>query len=583
VKTPKSSSNAAKFLSCLIRTAYLPDEVPPAVTTRHFARYCETQFGSLKAQQGDLLKRTTNYDTFTAPRTNSGRRNLAIVHPISQLAISLLITQHQREIRKAITKNGVSLYRTQSDLTNERAFLGLDFEKRRVPVSEAFSKSQYVLQADISRFFYTAYTHSIPWAIIGKEKVKDWLVNHKKKLSSHWSNDFDRALQGCQSRETFGIPVGPDTSRIIAEMILSGVETDKELSHWLKDRPAFRLMDDYTIGFDDETSARKALAALRSALWKFNLQLNEEKTTVVHSRTPTRERWKLDFEAISTSAKKKETQEQQIYRLVELSLHFCQDAKSDTPAMWACRRLSNLKKVDDNLPVILDALFRLSREFPRCTSYVAGFLINHQDKCKAGAVRSRIVKWIRATLKANQVHSNDFEISWCLVICGVLEIKITKDDLHVGEGMPSAIVFAILGLLHGRGLLEQPLSTWPWRKELKKSGLCGQYWLPFYEAILRGWTKDKTMVAAVNSDPVLSKMLTAKITFLEDRLLEAAKISISRRVFSPNKPLEPKQQPHTGPFEIAQKLLELSQEEGIDDDEVSWGFGSIPSQDIEYD
>jgi hypothetical protein len=91
------------------------------------------------------------------------------------------------------------------------------------------------------------------------------------------------------------------------------------------------------------------------------------------------------------------------------------------------------------------------------------------------------------------------------------------------------------------------------------------------------------MVAAVNNDPVLSKRLVAKITFLEDRILGAAKIGISRRVFSPIKSLQPKPQAGTAPFEIAQKLLELSQEEGIHDDEVSWGFGSVGSQEFEYD
>src|SRR5262249_33727965 len=132
-------------------------------------------------------------------------------------------------------------------------------------------------------------------------KAKDWLLNNRKKLNAHWSNDFDTALQSCQSRETFGIPVGPDTSRIIAEILLAGVESNDRFFDSVKDRPGFRLLDDFFIGFDDEASARKALVALRSALWTYNLQLNDEKTTVGPTRENFREKWKLEFDAIAVA------------------------------------------------------------------------------------------------------------------------------------------------------------------------------------------------------------------------------------------------------------------------------------------
>jgi len=95
--------------------------------------------------------------------------------------------------------------------------------------------------------------------------VKDWLQHDRKRLNDHWSNKFDAALQSCQSRETFGIPVGPDTSRVIAEVLLSGIEADSTLAPFLKKGRAFRLLDDFTMGFMTELEARQALAALRKA------------------------------------------------------------------------------------------------------------------------------------------------------------------------------------------------------------------------------------------------------------------------------------------------------------------------------
>jgi hypothetical protein len=242
----------AEFLGALIRTAYFPQELPPAITAKHYARFCETNYQVLKSQQPLLSKKSTSFATFTCPRPNTGRRNFAVVHPLGQLGISLLITEHRAVIKKIISSSPTSLYRTGEHRESSRAFLGLDFNRQKVMTAKACSEYPFILKADISRFFYTIYTHSVPWAVIGKEKAKEWLDNDKAKLNAHWAHHVDRALQLCHSRETFGIPVGPDTSRLIAEILLAGIETDQNLSPWLKDRIAVRLVDDFVIGFESE-------------------------------------------------------------------------------------------------------------------------------------------------------------------------------------------------------------------------------------------------------------------------------------------------------------------------------------------
>jgi hypothetical protein len=194
-------SNRSTFLASLIRTAYLPQEVPPAVTTKYFSDFCKTEFTFLKGEQDKLIKQTTKFDTFTAPRATPGRRNLAIVHPLAQLGLSLLLTQHRSKIRRIINKSPTSLYSAVEDPDKWRAFSGLDFPRWERETARLCSEFPILLRADISRFFYTAYTHSIPWAIVGKERVKEWLVSNYAKLKAHWANQLDTALQSCNSRE----------------------------------------------------------------------------------------------------------------------------------------------------------------------------------------------------------------------------------------------------------------------------------------------------------------------------------------------------------------------------------------------
>lgn len=70
-----------------------------------------------------------------------------------------------------------------------------------------------------------------------------------------------------------GLPIGPDTSHIIAEAIATSV--DLELKKRLKSWPAgFRYVDDYFLFFGSSVEADAALAALSRALEDFELQIN---------------------------------------------------------------------------------------------------------------------------------------------------------------------------------------------------------------------------------------------------------------------------------------------------------------------
>src|SRR5258708_4620773 len=213
------------FLACLLSTAYLPEELPPAITSREYSEFCRRNYITVRAQKDQLIllsqsnatirsssKRSgldtmkgavpdagptrrhsqrrhadvpvaaaklirlaTNYDTYSAPRNVSGRRALAVVHPLAQLGMSLLITERRKEIKAILQKSGTSLYNVSEAASEGRAFAGLDFHRRRRFAAKLHSEKAVILQADISRFFYTAYTHSIPWAVLGKEKAKELL------------------------------------------------------------------------------------------------------------------------------------------------------------------------------------------------------------------------------------------------------------------------------------------------------------------------------------------------------------------------------------------------------------------------
>ena len=100
-------------------------------------------------------------------------------------------------------------------------------------------KYAHMMVMDISGCFYHIYTHSVAWAVKGKEVAK----NSTNKDT--FENDFDHLMQHSNYNETNGIIVGPEVSRIFAEIILQAV--DLAIMRQLKEKFNYSLGRDYEI------------------------------------------------------------------------------------------------------------------------------------------------------------------------------------------------------------------------------------------------------------------------------------------------------------------------------------------------
>ena len=139
---------------------------------------------------------------------------------------------------------------------------------------------------DISKCFDSIYTHSLGWALLGKDGVKEKLANKggRNAIDETFAGRFDKLMQRINYNETNGIIIGPEFSRIFAELILQSIDKavldDLHLKHNLlhkKDYEIFRYVDDYFIFFDDISTEERILEALQTALKEYKLYLNFSK------------------------------------------------------------------------------------------------------------------------------------------------------------------------------------------------------------------------------------------------------------------------------------------------------------------
>lgn len=141
-------------------------------------------------------------------------------------------------------------------------------------VAEAH-KFKLIIRADITNFYNSVYTHSIGWALYGRDKS---FADKSFKLSG---NKIDRLVQYANDARTNGIPVGSALSDLIAEIILASI--DLKVSKKLKgiEFLGSRFKDDYRILCNNEDDAKTILKELSDELVNFNLLINEHKTKIL--------------------------------------------------------------------------------------------------------------------------------------------------------------------------------------------------------------------------------------------------------------------------------------------------------------
>lgn len=145
----------------------------------------------------------------------------------------------------------------------------------------AEKKFAHLLKFDIQGCFDSIYTHSIAWATGGgKDIYKESFRSEDNTFGSKW----DRQMQLMNYNETNGIVIGPEFSRIFAEVIFQHV--DSSVAHSLKkekygferDYVCYRYVDDYFFFYNDEACRKKAIELFDEKLKEFKLAISAEKT-----------------------------------------------------------------------------------------------------------------------------------------------------------------------------------------------------------------------------------------------------------------------------------------------------------------
>ena len=478
------------ILKSLLRKGYFPKELPPCFTTQSLAEVMsKSSFNSediLKAPEPKSQKRLVKPEkgiSFCIEHflLNAGgdRRRLRTPHPVHYYSICNAIQNNWSDIDEHLGKSRISISKPALDKTEIRAF-GPSSTGDARPEKRLHDRANgdTLLICDVSNFYESIYTHAIPWVFHTKEFAK------KHRSNSYFGNLLDALVRNGQDQQTRGIPIGTDSSFVIAEAILTAVDIEVQEEH--PNVIGFRFYDDFEFVCANRSEAENLLVTLENALRTYELQLNNRKTKIVSLPDEIDHHWIWGLRKCSFG---KSMTKDSLIDFANISFRLSKQYPHDPVLRYALANIlfrSKVEKTSNIWKLYQNVLCQFLRVEPQIVHLIAYELVRYSvqeyvidENLLSQTIFDRIKKY-------SQMNATN-ELVWLLWIMIIFEIRCDTDIAKILTNVDDCLVALLTLDGIARGLIDQDVSVENWKQYMREDKIYSDKWLLVYEAALKEW------------------------------------------------------------------------------------------------
>lgn len=388
-----------KSFKLLLSLGYFPKELPQTFTTRDFGNKADTiideweksglfkmQYKTIQsANNNSKIKHKNSYnynlmptdpEIISKPKRGYERRYIHVTHPIPQSLLCREISNNINTIYKWLSKNIYCIDRISISDKNERSINNINFIAHNIKKNFIKSTSDWILTTDITRFYPSIYTHSIAWAAYGKEKVKKNIKLYDGSLAGR----LDTLVRHCNRNQTVGIPIGPETSRIISEIISCDIDTKFQSKFKkLDQKKVDRLQDDWMIGINTLEEAEAVLSNISQIYKYYGLDINGSKTSISHILEENHYSWILE---ISSMVSHNKLYGSRLKSLLSATLKFQVENPNQRVVNYTLSIIEKLNFSDDDIDNVESFLLTSAAISPISIDRICQIIINLDFKRK---------------------------------------------------------------------------------------------------------------------------------------------------------------------------------------------------------
>ena len=520
-----------KIYHALLTKGYFPKELPPVFTTQDFGEHVDDilqdwenagvfQKSEVSGRLPGGKKRSGAYtyklgdaeaERLSKPKRGYERREIHITHPLPQALLAREIGIHWRSVQRWLSRQTYSVDEIRVGDDYERAIKGINFALHEAKKSYLQATSDWVVTTDITRFYPSIYTHSIAWAAYGKERVKRNLNAYKGSFADR----LDLLVRSCNRNQTVGIPVGPETSRIIAETISARIDQSYHARFPDSDKDNIdRLQDDWMVGIGTLEGAETVLSAISGLYREYGLDINGSKTSIDRIVGERESAWISDMKAF-LSHRSGSLAGSRLREFLELTLILQSQNPTASVVSYALSVVEGVTIEAADIPVVESFLIKAAVVAPGSMDRICRVVLDVQNRTNALSAKrigSRFINLVRVALE----KGHHYEAIWLLYTLRGLKRPVDIRSIkELIADVESAAIALILLDMKSKGLCIGKLPIENWEGKISEDSVNSDWtWLLAYEAYRHGWMVDHNKLL---NKPLFKAMASRNVVFYDPK------------------------------------------------------------------
>jgi hypothetical protein len=498
-------------LGSMLSRGYFPRELPPAFQTETFSNVVVSNQTNLPPSLAPGSTDSAELLGHSVARLRLSRRLMSVPNPVPYVALCREVEANwavfQAHCQRSVISRSIPIVNPGPgrELVTVSDFPDLLNHRSRIRCT-----SRYILKADIAKFFPSLYSHSLPWALHGKVYAKA----NRRDPRLH-GNVLDRCVRNCQDQQTVGVPIGPDTSLLLSEIVLCAVDV------LLQDRLArlncFRHVDDFEFGVESYSQAEHILGVLQEALKEYELDLNFVKTEILELPLPLDPSWVTELR-LFTFRQTPRTQRNDIIHYTSKAIELANQNPGDFVLKYAVARLRGVTIQQGNWDLVQQFLLQCLMVEPGTFLPVLERLMHaHQNQYPIDV--PSIEQVMNRQVVCHAPAGRASEVSWALWALIYWNVPLSRAAAEALSQMEDSVV-ALLALdAQSRGLAPAGLDTSLWESFMTQDDLYDRQWLLAYEANVKGWLPSVGQVDHVANDAAFAFLRDQGVEFYDSQRL----------------------------------------------------------------
>lgn len=340
----------------------------------------------------------------------------------------------------------------------------------------------------------------------------------KRNLNAYkgsFADRLDLLVRSCNRNQTVGIPIGPETSRIIAETISARIDQSYHARFPDADKDNIdRLQDDWMVGIGTLEGAETVLSAISGLYREYGLDINGSKTSIDRIVGERESAWISDMKAF-LSHRSGSLAGSRLREFLELTLILQSQNPTASVVSYALSVVEGVAIEAADIPVVESFLIKAAVVAPGSMDRICRVVLDVQNRTNALSAKrigSRFINLVKAALE----KGHHYEAIWLLYTLRGLKrpVDIRPIKELIAEVESAAIALILLDM-KSKGLCIGKLPTQVWEGKISEDSVKSDWtWLLAYEAYRHGWMVDHNKLL---NKPLFKAMASRKVVFYDPK------------------------------------------------------------------